>query len=146
MVQLLAEHLRALNDASVVEAVVEKISECAYLGRHITCAGRFLEKLGDAIPDGSIARWLERLKPSRCLPCTTLAEDWAAQPALKATAVLLEGASATEGGQSSMSFFDIDSGAVMGLLAIGFTMFWNRPPPCSTETDVDTLPTQFYRT
>jgi hypothetical protein len=94
--QLVAEHLRAVNDASVVEAVVEKIFECAHLGRHITCACLFLEKLGNAIPDGSVAQWLERLKPSRCLPCTTLAEDWAAQPALKATAVLLEGASATE--------------------------------------------------
>ncbi len=94
--QLVAEHLRALNDASVVGAVVEKIAECAHLGRHITCACHFLEKLGDAVPDESITLWLERLRSARCLPCTTLAEDWAAQPALKATAVLLEGASATE--------------------------------------------------
>jgi hypothetical protein len=90
--QLVADHLRALNDASVVNSVVEKIAECSHLSRHITCACHFLENLGDAIPDGSIALWIERLKPARQLPCTTLAEDWAAQPAWKATTLLLEGA------------------------------------------------------
>jgi hypothetical protein len=90
--QLVADHLRTLNDASVVNSVLGKMAECTHLNRHVTCACHFLEKLGDAIPDGCIALWLERLKPARSLPCTTLAEDWAAQPAWKATTLLLEGA------------------------------------------------------
>ena len=94
--KLVADHLRTLNDASVVNSVVGKIAECAHLSRHITCACHFLEKLGDAIPDGCIALWLERLKPARSLPCATLAEDWAAQPAWKATPLLLQGANASE--------------------------------------------------
>ena len=94
--RFVADHLRTFNDVSIVNSVVGKMAECTHLSRHITCACHFLEKLGDAIPDGYISLWLERLKPARSLPCTTLAEDWAAQPALKATTVLLGGANTSE--------------------------------------------------
>jgi hypothetical protein len=62
------------------------------LSRHITLASHFLQRLDDAVPDRFVAIWLNRLSAMRQLQGETAAEGWAADPAWKATAVLLKGA------------------------------------------------------
>jgi len=90
---LVANHLRALNDSAVLAAALEKITETARLSRHVTLSCHFLDELGDAIPDRFVAVWIDRLGPARRLPGVTVADDWVAEPAWKATSKLLHGAS-----------------------------------------------------
>jgi hypothetical protein len=91
-VQSVAEYLRALNDSSVMDGALTKLTEVAHLRRHLIVASEFIRTLGDSVPDRYITEWLERLQSCRHFRGATVSERWLLDPAWTATTALLGGA------------------------------------------------------